>query len=212
MYDSAVEFLPGVLFIYGAFVLLLLSPGPNTMAVMGTSMSVNRKSGIAMGLGIAAGTLFWSCLTVLGVTNFITAYAWSLAALKVFGGVYLIWLAYKSMRLACIQQRTDRQYQVCGNARKFFVLGFSLNVSNPKAAFGWIAIISLGMKPDAPTWVSVALILATVTTSIFFHVLYAVAFSSRPAISIYKRVGRWIHGLFGFFFLYAGVKVLTSKS
>jgi len=75
MLDSVAEFLPGVLLTYSAFLLLLLSPGPNIMAVIGTSISISRSSGVALGLGIAGGTLFWSCLTVLGVTSFITAYA-----------------------------------------------------------------------------------------------------------------------------------------
>jgi len=212
MFDSVSVYLPGILLTYSAFLILLLSPGPNIMAVMGTSMSVDRKSGISLGLGIAGGTLFWSCLTVLGVASFITAYAWSLLLLKIFGGMYLIWLAFRSFQLAYSIQNIGVEHAAASSSLKYFILGFTINVSNPKAAFGWVAIVSLGMKPDAPTWVSIALILGTVTTSVICHVLCAVLFSTQPLISMYKRANRWIHGLVGAFFLFAGIKVLTSKT
>ena len=39
------------------FLLAIASPGSNILAVMGTSMSVERKAGIALAIGVAMGSL-----------------------------------------------------------------------------------------------------------------------------------------------------------
>jgi hypothetical protein len=57
--ESISTHLPGILLSYGAFLIAIASPGPNVLAVIGTSMSVNRSSGIALALGVATGTLTW---------------------------------------------------------------------------------------------------------------------------------------------------------
>ena len=46
-------YLTGILLAYGAFGLGILSPGPNILAVIGTSMSTDRKSGMALAFGIS---------------------------------------------------------------------------------------------------------------------------------------------------------------
>lgn len=192
--------------------MLLMSPGPNVLAVMGTSMRVSRSASIALGMGVAGGTLFWSCLTVFGVTNIVTTYAWSMGFLKVFGGLYLLLLAYKSIKLACNSQVHELEHLADRSLIKYFARGFILNISNPKAAFGWIALVSLGISPNSPIWVSIILIVSTVVTSIIFHVLYAVLFSTKPLINLYRKVGRWIHGIFGALFLYAGLRILSTRT
>ena len=53
--DSLSLYLPGILLAYGAFFIGIASPGPNVLAVIGTSMSLGRKSGIALALGAAGG-------------------------------------------------------------------------------------------------------------------------------------------------------------
>lgn len=91
-------YLPGILLAYVAFVLTVASPGPNVMCLMGTSMSVGRTAGIAYAFGVAAGTLTWGMLSVIGLSALLSSYALALYAIKIFGGVYLLWLAYKAFK------------------------------------------------------------------------------------------------------------------
>ena len=53
-------YLPGIILAYATFFLAIVSPGPNILAVLGTSMSIGRKSGIALALGVAAGSFCWA--------------------------------------------------------------------------------------------------------------------------------------------------------
>ncbi len=46
--DQIAFFGPGILLSYVAFLVSIARPGLNTLAVMGTSMSVDRRSGLAL--------------------------------------------------------------------------------------------------------------------------------------------------------------------
>ena len=48
------QFRPGVLLSQSAVMLALMSPGPNILAVIGTSMGVGRQQGMAPGVGFGA--------------------------------------------------------------------------------------------------------------------------------------------------------------
>ena len=93
-------YLPGILMAYAACLLGLASPGPNVMAVIGTAMSEGRRAGVALALGIAGGSVAWALLTAAGLSALLASYAAALTVIKIAGGVYLLWLAYKAFRAA----------------------------------------------------------------------------------------------------------------
>ncbi len=84
-------------------------------------------------------------------------------------------------------------------------------MTNPKAALSWIAIISLGLAPDAPMWVTSAIVTGTFLLSVVFHLFYAVAFSTAVMVRIYGRAHRTIQGMLGTFFALAGLRLLTDR-
>jgi threonine/homoserine/homoserine lactone efflux protein len=56
---------------------------------------------LALALGVAAGTLTWALLTAIGLSTLLATYASALLFIKIFGGLYLLWLAYKAFRCIC---------------------------------------------------------------------------------------------------------------
>jgi amino acid exporter len=90
--------------------------------------------------------------------------------------------------------------------------GYIVQMTNPKAALAWIAIISLGLKQDAPFWVGLAIVLGAFVFSIAIHTLYAVAFSTPFMVRIYGKARRYIQATLGAFFAFASIKLLTSRS
>ncbi|MGI9406414.1 MAG: LysE family transporter, partial [Hyphomicrobiaceae bacterium] len=87
-----------------------------------------------------------------------------------------------------------------------------IQMTNPKAALAWIAIISLGLTTDAPFWVSFVVVAGTTLLSVVIHLLYALAFSTAPMVRVYGKARRWIQGTLGVFFTFAGLKLLTGKT
>ncbi|MGF1476741.1 MAG: LysE family translocator [Geminicoccaceae bacterium] len=211
--DQIAIYLPGIILAYSAFFLSIMSPGPNILAILGTSMSVGRSAGIAIAAGVAAGSFCWASLTVAGLSALLAAYAWTLTVIKLVGGVYLLWLAYNAFRSAAASHELVATVMT-GPTRRlgYFARGFIIQMTNPKAALAWIAIISLGLRPEAPWWVGSVIIVGTAALSLAIHGVYALAFSSPPMLRVYGQARRWIQVALGTFFCFAGLRLLNSRS
>lgn len=208
------HYLPGIILAYTTFLVAIASPGPNILAVLGTSMSVGRRSGIALALGVAAGSFCWAMLSVVGLSALLASYAFALQIIKVAGGLYLLWLAYKSFRSAASRHDIEAR-TLAGSTRSplgYAVRGFTIQMTNPKAALAWIAIMSLGLQAGAPVWVPVSLVAGTSILSVIIHCVYAVAFSTPVMVRAYSRARRSIQATLGALFAFAGLKLLTSRS
>lgn len=212
--DSITLYLPGILFAYSICLVGLASPGPNIMSIIGTAMHDGRKPGIALAMGVASGSCCWAVLTVAGLSALLAAYAWALTFIKIAGGFYLLWLAFKAFRSAAAEQELHTSVvKVHGRqTMAYYLRGLTIQMTNPKAALSWIAIISLGMQQGAPMWVAVAIVVGTFTISSTLHIMYALVFSTNTMVRIYSRARRWIQATLGLFFTLAGLKLLTSRT
>jgi len=86
MHDIAF-YLPNLTLAFGAFLLGMMSPGPNVLSIMGTSMSLGRKPGCALAFGIATGSVAWALLTVAGLSMLLATYAEALIVIKISAGL-----------------------------------------------------------------------------------------------------------------------------
>lgn len=207
-------YLPGMLLAYAAYVLATISPGPALLATIGTSMSVGRKSGFMVALGIVAGSFVWAMLTAAGLSAVLAQYAGALNLLKIGGGLYLLWLAYKSFRSAASagHRLSPESNPVRRGPLGYFLQGWAVQMTNPKSILAWIAIISLGLRQDAPAWISLVIVAATSVTGVIYYGACAFAFSTDRIVRLYGRARRWIDGVLGVFFAFAGVRLLTSRT
>ena len=206
-------YLPSIMLAYAAFLLGAMSPGPNILAVIGTSMSEGRKSGTALAMGIAMGSFSWGLLSAIGLTALLATYASALFVIKIIGGCYLLWLGYKSLRSAASKYDLNTMTLDINKRRPrdFFIRGYLIQMTNPKAALTWIAIITLGLAPDAPMWVAAAIVTGATLLSVVMHGLYAVAFSTNFMVRVYSKARKYIQATLGIFFVGAGIKLLSGK-
>lgn len=207
------HYLPGILLAYSFFALGLVSPGPNILSIMGTSMSHGRGAGQALALGVSSGSLLWGLLTTFGLTAVLTLYASVMTVIKIVGALYLLWLAYRAFRSALTP---DQALPVAPVGRSgFWPLygrGLLIQMTNPKAALTWIAGMSLALDAHAPIWVGAIVTAGTVIVTTAAHLAYAMTFSTAPMINGYRRLRRWIDGALGVFFCFASFRLLTAKS
>jgi amino acid exporter len=210
---QVLDHLPQIALAYGAFALGMFSPGPNILAVVGTAMTINRRAGVALALGISVGSFVWATMTAIGLSALISAYASILTAIKVGGGLYLLWLSFKAFRSAASNKPLADPADVCQRPPlTFFLRGLTVQMTNPKAALTWIAIMSLGLDHAATASTAVAIVLGTTVLSVGGYVAYAVAFSTKGVVAAYGRARRTIDAALGVFFALAGVKLLASQT
>jgi threonine/homoserine/homoserine lactone efflux protein len=168
---------------------------------------------MALALGVAAGSFCWALFAAVGLSALLATYAYALVAIKIAGGLYLLWLAYKAFRAAA-SPHDIHATPLAGSTRSaigYALRGFVIQMTNPKAALAWIAIMSLGLQKDAPLWVAASIVIGTSVLSVTLHSVYALAFSTPVMVRLYSKARRWINVTLGTFFTFAGIRLLTSR-
>jgi len=90
----------GILAAYGAYLLAISSPGPANLAIMATAMRSGRRAALQLAGGVVLGSLTWSVLAAAGLSALRASYGNVTTYIRLAGGAYLLWLAYKSFKSA----------------------------------------------------------------------------------------------------------------
>lgn len=211
--SELLPFLPEIFLAVGAYLIATASPGPANLSIMATSMAKGRKAGLYMAFGVVCGSLTWGLLAAFGLSAFMSTYGWLMSALKIAGGFYLFWLAFKACRSAL---KTDSDFVLNASndlsSKQYFLRGLAIHLTNPKSIFAWLAIITIGVRPDAPIWVSFVIVGLCWLMGMGVFGGYALAFSTNRMVRIYTSFRRWIEGTTSVVFGLAGLKLLTSKA
>ncbi|NSX88381.1 LysE family translocator [Agrobacterium tumefaciens] len=201
--------------VYGTYIVATASPGPSNMAIMGTAMRDGRLPALALAAGVITGSLFWAILAATGMSAVLATYAQALFIIKIFGGVYLLYLAFRAGRSA-LKPVSDLVGANTGRAtpryRALYRQGLLMHIGNPKAIMAWIAIMSLGFRKDAPAGMLPAIVGGCALLGVIVFGSYALLFSTASMIALYTRLRRWIESVLSAVFAVAGLKLLLSQS
>src|SRR5204862_6715769 len=114
-----------------AGILLNLTPGPDTVYILGRRVAQGRRAGVASALGICVGSIFHTGAAALGLSAFLATSAWAFTVIKLAGAAYLIFLGVRAL--------LERQHELAmpahfiqRGARAAFRQGVLTNVLNPK--------------------------------------------------------------------------------
>lgn len=200
-----------LLLVYTAYLIAVASPGPSTMSIMAVAMNHGRASAVALALGVVTGIIFWAVLAATGISAVLIAWADAIFVIKIAGGLYLLYLAWKSARSALLADRGQMKAIPQATKVSLYRRGVLIHLTNPKAILGWVAIISLGLKPDAPSHTLPAILIGCIALGLAVNLGYAVLFSTTAMGKAYRKSRRWIEGTLATIFGYAGLRLLLSK-
>ncbi len=203
------EYLPNILVAFAAYAVGTASPGPATLAIIQISASLGRSVGLRFAYGVIVGSLMWGVVAALGLSALMISFAWLFVALKIVGGTYLLWLAFKSCKSALSD---DNKIALKVSEGRFFTQGLALHLTNPKAIFVWSAIIALGLPEGAPSWVGAVILFGCGLIGVLVFSGFALLFSTKRASQTYRKARRKIDGFAAALFAAAGFKLLFSRS
>lgn len=203
-----------LLLVYTAYIVGAASPGPSNMRIMGVAMHRGRRPALMLAAGVISGSFFWGSMAATGVSAVLTQYAEALTLLKILGGAYLLFLAFKAARSALTStEKVERKIADAPalSGWRLYQRGLLMHLTNPKALLGWVATMTLGLGAQA-TPRTVAVILAgCAVLSVTIFCGYAIVFSTAPMIRAYRRARRWIEGTLALVYATAGLKLLYSR-
>ncbi|MEM1285648.1 MAG: LysE family translocator [Pseudomonadota bacterium] len=195
--------------IAAAFFIVAVSPGPANLAVATISMRSGREKGLEFGLGLSLGLAVWGCIAATGMGALLQSSVYALTALKILGGLYLLWLAFHAGKSAVKGDEQAVSMQESGNGRWFW-RGLLLNLSNPKAVIAWMAALSMGLSNDSSIGLVATVTMICMAIGVLNYTGYALAFSL-PALRLgYRRISRWVEGATAALFSLASFGLIRS--
>ena len=132
--------MPHIFLFLAAALLLAVTPGPGMFYVVGRTWAAGRRDGLASSLGTMLGGFVHVAACVIGVSALVMASAAAFTALKLVGGVYLIYLGIQTFRAASRETMAMPQESATGWVRAFRQ-GVVVEATNPKTAAFFLAFI-----------------------------------------------------------------------
>lgn len=119
-----------------ALLVAIASPGPALLMATHTAASRGRSAGIVVGVGLGLMACTWTMMALLGLAVVFQLFPMVYTGVKVLGGAYLLFLAYKMWRNASAP--IDARIPPARNA---FRQGFLVNLLNPKSVLFAAAVL-----------------------------------------------------------------------
>lgn len=179
-----------------ATMVLAFSPGPDNIYVLTQSLVNGTKSGIATTAGLISGCIVHTSLLAFGVSAVITASETLFYGIKVFGALYLLYLAYKVYQ-------SDASVVFSEDAPKksywqLFKVGVFMNLVNPKVMIFFLAFFPAFLWDSSENTVFQFYVLGIVfmvLSFLIFSTIAVLAGSIKQFLIKSKRVGpvlKWL--------------------
>lgn len=175
-----------------AGVIGVMSPGPSFIFVAQTTLNKSREHGLATSLGLGTGAAIFTLLSCLGLFVILEAAPFLYGALKVLGGIYLLYLAYKIWNSPKIDTNSsstiskDLSLKEKGYVKSYF-LGLLTQLSNPKTAIVIGSVIMAFLPHEVPPYTFLILTVLTFITDCGWYCIVAIALSTKRAQKVYNR-------------------------
>ena len=201
---------------YPLFVLtavkLNLYPGPDTLYILGRSVSQGRGAGVVSALGIGSGAIVHTLLGAAGLSAIVAASATAYQVVKWAGAAYLVWLGL-TMLLARPEGpgKLETAPRTLG---RIYLQGVLTNVLNPKVALFFLALIPQFIAPGAahPGAAFLVLGLTFVATGTLWCLVVAVAAGAvHRRLAGTGRAALWLKRLGGGLLAGLGARLALSE-
>ena len=187
-----------------------ISPGPAVLMAARTGVTEGLRTGAFLAIGIGIGGVIWAAAALFGLALVFEAAPSLLWALKIIGGLYLIYMAWGMWRGADTPLEMDAAATTPRSAASAFRLGLWTQLANPKPAVLFSAIFIGTVPPGTPAWVIAALLLVVFLNETIWNILVARIFSFDRTRAGYISLKSLIDRTFGGLLALLGVKIAAT--
>ena len=191
-----------------ALMLGAMSPGPTFIYVAKNSIAISRKHGLYTALGTGTGAAIFGLLAVMGLQAILLAVPSAYFLLKICGGLYLLFLAYKIVKHAKGPIQTNLADGQQMSLRRAFTTGLITQLSNPKIAIVLASIFTALLPKEIPTYFYVVLPVLCFFIDAGWCSLVAVALSAEKPRKVYLKFKASFDRLAGAVMTVLGLKLI----
>ena len=199
-----------------AGILLNLTPGQDTIYILGRSIAQGRKAGVVSVLGISTGALFHIAASAFGLSAILMASAIVFSIIKYIGAGYLVYLGIRMLlsKNDALGTAVDSASTKV-NYIRIYKQGILTNILNPKMALFFLAFLPQFIQPTKANSPLPFLILGCIflTTGTIWCLIVAL-FSSYATDTLRQRpsIKRIMEKISGGLFIFLGLKIAIEKN
>jgi amino acid exporter len=178
------------------FFLGLVSPGPNFLVVIESTLRGGQRSGIFTGLGASTGDGVYALIGILGFSTLSSQGEWPFQAMKLVGAGYLTFLGIRMcLRRSAIPDGV-KQCWVPG-IWQCFLRGLATDLSNPKTILFFGSIFAVTLRLETPAWTKMIIWSEIILISVLWRIALCRLFSIPTLRALYRKYEIEIERLFG---------------
>ena len=192
--------------------IVVASPGTGVLYTLAAALTKGSRASIAAAYGCTLGILPHLAAAMLGLAAVLHASALAFAALKWCGVIYLLYMAWQTLREQGALA-VDTKVEARSNAR-LVVTGFLINILNPKLSIFFLAFLPQFISADEnhPLARMLELSAAFMAMTLVVFVLYGLfAASVRDRVISRPKVMRWLRRAFAGGFAVLGAKLAFAE-
>jgi RhtB (resistance to homoserine/threonine) family protein len=198
-----------------ASLLLVLSPGPDTIYIVSRSVAQGRTAGLLSSLGIGTGVLIHIGAAALGLTAILATSATAFLVVKYVGALYLVYLGIRTVLERSSPLDPEQARLPAASRWTIFRQGLLSDVLNPKMAVFFLAFLPQFIVPDGPARALAFVLLGSVIVA-FFVVWATILVVGSSALTSYlrrnRRLSRWLNQATGVVFVGLGVRLALEQA
>jgi threonine/homoserine/homoserine lactone efflux protein len=169
-----------------ACIVLVIVPGPTVTLIVANSLKYGTRAGLINIAGTQLGLALCIGIVLLGLASLIATLGWWFDLVRLAGAAYLVWLGWKLLR-------SSGSLDAPGNTPRpregFFVQGFAVLMSNPKALVLFGAFFPQFIDPNGDYVSQVILLgITAMAVALVFDGLYAILAGRAGAVLTQRRV------------------------
>ncbi len=193
-----------------AHLLAAISPGPAFVLAVRTSILEGFRPAAGLALGIGGGAAIWAFAAIAGLALLFELMPPVFVALKVLGGVFLVYIGVSMWRHARDPMPRMAQDAAPRGTLSAIRLGLSAMLANPKPAIFFGAVF-VGLVPAAALpWEKALVLLNVLWVETAWYLVVAWLFSRAAPRKAYARAKTGLDRTFGGLLGALGAKVALS--
>jgi threonine/homoserine/homoserine lactone efflux protein len=198
----------------GSGILLNLYPGPDTLYIIGRSLSQGRGAGVCAALGIGSGAIVHSLLGAFGLSAILATSAYGFTLLKFAGCFYLVYQGTRMIWEGAHANSANSPALPRAGLMRIYRQGALTNILNPKVALFFLAFlpqfisVSSTHKPLSFIFLG-AIFVTTGTLWCLVVALFAASFGNRIRRS--SKTSGWLKKANGILFIGLGIKLAVAR-
>lgn len=199
----------------GVAVIVIVTPGPDTVLTIRNTLRGGRRGGILTGGGVATGQAIWAVATSAGVAALMRLLPPAFVAFKAIGIAYLVYLGAHALITALRSKPVARTHEPVTASRlrpwATYCQGLISNLTNPKMGAFFVGVLPGFATTGQDAFPAMlALGLAFCLMAFGWLALYAIAVAKVGDVLRRPTIRRILEGLTGFSLIGLAVRLATE--